>query len=86
MPTFFQDCEALFDGDSMTCLSPRISSATQDEVVVDVSFKMDDVSLNQSSFKLRYVQAPSIFPVNTSCTALPGNLFTFLLRIQVGLC
>jgi len=76
----------VFDGDSMTCLSPHITSATHDDVVVNVSFKMDDVNLIQSSFQLGYVQAPSIFPANTSCTALPGNLFTFLLRIQVELC
>jgi len=81
---YSQDCEAMFDGNTMTCLSPKISSATQDEVVVNVNFKMDNVDLNQSSFELLYVRDPSVFPANTSCTALPGSLFMFLLQIQVS--
>ena len=73
----------MLNGESMTCLSPHISTTTQDDVAVDVHFKMDDVNLNQSSFELLYVRDPSIFPANTSCTALPENQFAFLLRIRV---
>ena len=78
-----QDCEVVFNGESMACLSPEISGTTQDDVVVDVNFKMDNVDLNGSSFQLLYVRDPSVFSANTSCTALPGDLFSFLLRIQV---
>ena len=67
----------------MTCLSPRVSNQTQDELVVDVKFKMDGVDLNRSSFQLHYVQRPAVFPDNTTCASVTGNLFTYLLHIQV---
>ena len=70
-------------GESMVCLSPQIPRATQDDVAVDVRFKMDSVDVSQSSFQLLYVRDPTIIPANTTCTTLPENLFAFLLRIQV---
>ena len=73
----------MLDGESMTCPTPRVSDVTEEEAVVNVSFKMDAVNLNRSTFELRYVHDPYILPANTSCTPLPGNFPTFLLHIQV---
>jgi len=67
----------------MTCLSPEVYNDTQDDVVVDVNFKMDAVNLNQSSFQLHYVRHPAIFPANSTCASVPGNRFTYLLHVQV---
>jgi len=78
-----QDCAPLSSGESMTCLSPQVSNETQNDFAIDVSFKMDAVKLNRSSFELRYVRRPVVFPANTTCTSMTGNLFTYLLHIQV---
>ena len=78
-----QQCEPAVSGESMTCPSPQLSNVTRQDVVVDVSFKMDDVPLNGSSFQLHYVRDPTVLSANTSCTALPGNVIAFLLDIHV---
>jgi len=67
----------------MICPSPRVANVSEQEMAVQVSFKMDAVDLERSSFQLRYIADPFLIPTNTSCTALPGDLLSFSIRIQV---
>jgi len=81
-----QACKAADSGESMTCSSPAVLNVTsQHDVIVDVSFTLDAVAVDQSSFQLHYVQDPATDATNTSCTAvtLPDNSRIFVLTIHV---
>ena len=82
--TCLQVCTPQSNGESMICPTPQVSNNTQShDFIVSAQFKMDGVDLNRSSFELRYVRPPVVFPDNVTCTSVPENIFAYLLLIQV---